>query len=47
MSLGTTALIMLFNRALWAPAARVLDTSLRYTVDKTSREVLFLRCPPS
>ena len=46
MSLGTTALIMLFNRALWAPGlARVLDTSLRYTVDKTSREVLFLPLP--
>src|ERR671912_1183845 len=45
-SLGTTAVIMLFNRALWAPAlARVLDTSLRYTVDKTSREVLFLPLP--
>ena len=37
---------MLFNRALWAPGlARVLDTSLRYTVDKTSREVLFLPLP--
>ncbi len=46
MSLGTTAVIMLFNRALWAPGlARVLDTSLRYTVDKTSREVLFLPLP--
>jgi AAA family ATP:ADP antiporter len=45
-SLGTTALIMLFNRALWAPGlARILDTSLRYTVDKTSREVLFLPLP--
>ena len=46
VSLGTTAVIMLFNRALWAPGlARVLDTSLRYTVDKTSREVLFLPLP--
>lgn len=46
MSLGTTAVIMLFNGALWAPGlARVLDTSLRYTVDKTSREVLFLPLP--
>ncbi|MBY0493592.1 MAG: MFS transporter [Cyanobacteria bacterium] len=46
MSLGTTAVIMLFNRALWAPGlARILDTSLRYTVDKTSREVLFLPLP--
>ena len=46
VSLGSTAVVMLFNRALWAPAlARVLDTSLRYTVDKTSREVLFLPLP--
>jgi ATP:ADP antiporter, AAA family len=46
MSLGTTAVIMLFNRSLWAPGlARILDTSLRYTVDKTSREVLFLPLP--
>jgi AAA family ATP:ADP antiporter len=46
VSLGTTAAIMLFNRALWAPSlARILDTSLRYTVDKTSREVLFLPLP--
>ena len=37
---------MLFNRGLWAPGlARMLDTSLRYTVDKTSREVLFLPLP--
>ena len=43
ISLGSTALIMLFNRGLWAPAlARVMDTSLRYSLDKTSREVLFL-----
>jgi ATP/ADP translocase/CRP-like cAMP-binding protein len=46
VSLGTTAGIMLFNRGLWAPGlARILDTSLRYTVDKTSREVLFLPLP--
>jgi AAA family ATP:ADP antiporter len=46
VSLGSTAVIMLFNRALWAPAlGRILDTSLRYTVDKTSREVLFLPLP--
>ena len=37
---------MLLNGALWAPAlARVLDTSLRYTVDKTTREILFLPLP--
>ncbi len=46
LSLGSTALIMLFNRGLWAPAlARVMDTSLRYSLDKTSREVLFLPLP--
>jgi AAA family ATP:ADP antiporter len=46
VSLGVTAVVMLFNGSLWAPAmARILDTSLRYTVDKTSREVLFLPLP--
>ena len=46
VGLGTTALVMLFNAGLWAPAvARVLDTSLRYTVDKTTREILFLPLP--
>ena len=45
-SLGVTGLVMLLNAALWAPAmARVLDTSLRYTLDKTTREVLFLPLP--
>ena len=45
-SLGATGLIMLLNAALWAPAlARILDSSLRYTVDKTTREVLFLPLP--
>lgn len=43
VSLGTTGIIMLVNAVLWAPSlARVLDTSLRYTVDKTTREILFL-----
>jgi AAA family ATP:ADP antiporter len=45
-SLGTTAAIMLFNAAIWAPAlARALDTSLRYTVDKTTREILYMPLP--
>ena len=45
-NLGGTALIILFNAALWAPAlASVMDRSLRYTVDKTTREVLFLPLP--
>ncbi|MGE3274227.1 MAG: Npt1/Npt2 family nucleotide transporter [Vicinamibacterales bacterium] len=46
VSLGSTGILMLVNGALWtAGLARVLDTSLRYTVDKTSREVLFLPLP--
>ena len=46
VSLGTSAAIMLANAVLWAPAlARVFDTSLRYTVDKTTREILFLPLP--
>jgi len=46
VSLGTTATIMLFNAALWAPAlARGLDSGLRYTIDKTTREILFLPLP--
>ena len=45
-SLGFSAVVMLLNGALWAPAlARVLDQSLRYTVDKTTREILFLPLP--
>ena len=37
---------MLAIPALWtATAARVLDTSLRYTVDKTTREILFMPLP--
>ena len=43
---GSTAVVMLLNAALWAPSlARVLDQSLRYTVDKTTREILFLPLP--
>jgi AAA family ATP:ADP antiporter len=46
VSLGTTGAIMLANAVLWAPSlARILDTSLRYTVDKTTREILFLPLP--
>jgi ATP:ADP antiporter, AAA family len=46
VSLGSTGLVMLLNGALWAPAlARILDQSLRYTVDKTTREILFLPLP--
>ena len=46
VSLGATATIILLNGALWAPAvAKVLDSSLRFTIDKTTREVLFLPLP--
>ena len=43
VSLGGSAALILLNRALWSTGvARIVDTSLRYTIDKTSREVLFL-----
>ena len=46
VSLGATAVLMLAIPALWtSTAARVLDTSLRYTVDKTTREILFMPLP--
>ena len=46
ISLGTTAALIIVNTVLWAPAlARILDQSLRYTVDKTTREILFLPLP--
>jgi ATP:ADP antiporter, AAA family len=46
VSLGSTAVLMLAMGALWTTGlARILDTSLRYTVDKTSREILFLPLP--
>ncbi len=46
LGLGTTASIILFNAVLWAPSlARVLDQSLRYTVDKTTREILYMPLP--
>jgi AAA family ATP:ADP antiporter len=48
VSLGGTAVLMLAIPALWtSTAARVLDTSLRYTVDKTTREILFMPLPTS
>ncbi|HJS73086.1 MAG TPA: Npt1/Npt2 family nucleotide transporter, partial [Vicinamibacteria bacterium] len=43
VSLGTTAIIILLNKALWAASvARVSDSALRYSLDKTTRETLFL-----
>ncbi len=46
IGLGASATVILLTGALWAVAgARVLDTTLRYSVDKTTREVLFLPLP--
>src|SRR5687768_2193950 len=46
VGLGTTAAVILISGTIWAPAiAKVLDSTLRYTVDKTTREVLFLPLP--
>jgi len=45
-TLGGTGVLMLAIPALWtASTARILDTSLRYTVDKTTREILFMPLP--
>ena len=47
VALGTTATLILATGAIWATGvARVLDATLRYTVDKTTREVLFLPLSP-
>jgi len=47
LCLGATAGIVLASGAIWAVAgAKVVDGSLRYTIDKTSREVLFLPLSP-
>jgi AAA family ATP:ADP antiporter len=44
--LFATAIVMLLNAALWAPAlGRVLDQSVRYTLDKTTREILYMPLP--
>ena len=46
LGFGVMAVTILLNAKLWAPMlARVMDKSLRYTVDKTSREILFLPLP--
>jgi ATP/ADP translocase/HEAT repeat protein/CRP-like cAMP-binding protein len=47
MGLGVAAAAVLMTGALWATSvAKVLDSSLRYSLDKTTREVLFLPLPP-
>ena len=46
VGLGATGAIILASGALWAAAAgRVLDSALRYSLDKTTREILFLPLP--
>ncbi len=46
VALGSTGIIILSTAALGAASsARIVDTSLRYTVDKTTREILFLPLP--
>ncbi|MGH9321045.1 MAG: NTP/NDP exchange transporter, partial [Vicinamibacteria bacterium] len=43
VSLGVTAVIVLLYKVLWASSvARVTDSALRYSLDKTTRETLFL-----
>jgi len=45
-NLGLTAAAIALTAHVWAPAvATIMDRSLRYTVDKTTREVLFLPLP--
>jgi AAA family ATP:ADP antiporter len=46
IGLGSTGLVMLLMPALWSSSlARVMDTALRYTADKTTREILFVPLP--
>ncbi len=46
IGLGLTGVLILLQAALWAPAAAsVVDRSLRYSVDRTTREILFLPLP--
>jgi ATP/ADP translocase len=45
VSLGMTGLLILLNGTLGRRPRACADTSFRYTVDKTTREVLFLPLP--
>ncbi len=46
VSLTATAFLVIFNKGLWTSAvAKVTDGSLRYSIDKTTRETLFLPLP--
>jgi AAA family ATP:ADP antiporter len=46
VTLGASASLILLTGTLWAvTGARIMDSTLRYTLDKTTREVLFLPLP--
>jgi HEAT repeat protein len=46
VSLGATAVLILLSKTLWSSSlARVTDSALRYSLDKTTRETLFLPLP--
>ena len=46
VNIAAMAGIILGNAALWAPSlGSIVDRSFRYTVDKTTREILFLPLP--
>jgi HEAT repeat protein len=46
VSLGTTAVVILLFKTLWSSSlARITDSALRYSLDKTTRETLFLPLP--
>ena len=46
VSLGMTAVLIVVTGALWAPTvASVVDRSIRYTLDRTTREIFFLPLP--
>jgi AAA family ATP:ADP antiporter len=48
VTLGATGVLMLLVPMLWTSAvARGVDTALRYNVDKTTREILFMPLPTS
>ena len=48
LGLGLTGVFVLLNATLFAPAlASVVDRSLRYSVDRTTREIFFLPLPSS
>jgi hypothetical protein len=45
-NLAAVAGIIIANHALWAPTlGTIVDRSFRYTVDKTTREILFMPLP--